>query len=127
MTDHVRPTSGLRCAVLGSPIAHSLSPVLHRAAYAELGLDWTYDAVEVDSAGLGKFVAGLDDRWRGLSLTMPLKRVVLPMLDETDRWATVSQAANTVVRDGGRLSGFNTDVPGAVAALTGREAGEEAG
>ena len=71
-----------RCAVLGSPIAHSLSPVLHRAAYAELGLDWTYDAVEVDEAGLPGFVAGLDASWRGLSLTMPLKRTVLPLLDE---------------------------------------------
>ena len=59
-----------RCAVLGSPIGHSLSPVLHRAAYAELGLDWTYDAVEVDGPGLAGFLTGLDDRWRGLSLTM---------------------------------------------------------
>ena len=122
MADDVRPATGLRCAVLGSPIAHSLSPVLHRAAYAELGLDWSYDAVEVDSAGLGAFVAGLDASWRGLSLTMPLKRVVLPLLDETDAWAQVSQAANTVVVEGGRLWGSNTDVPGAVAALTERAA-----
>ena len=122
MADDVRPATGLRCAVLGSPIAHSLSPVLHRAAYAELGLDWSYDAVEVDSAGLGAFVAGLDASWRGLSLTMPLKRVVLPLLDETDAWAQVSQAANTVVLEGGRLWGSNTDVPGAVAALTERAA-----
>jgi len=122
MADDVRPAAGLRCAVLGSPIAHSLSPVLHRAAYAELGLDWTYDAVEVDSTGLGAFVAGLDASWRGLSLTMPLKRVVLPLLDETDPWAEVSQAANTVVLEGGRLCGSNTDVPGAVAALTERAA-----
>jgi len=122
MADDVRPATGLRCAVLGSPIAHSLSPVLHRAAYAELGLDWSYDAVEVDSAGLGAFVAGLDASWRGLSLTMPLKRVVLPLLDETDAWAQVSQAANTVVLEGGRLCGSNTDVPGAVAALTERAA-----
>src|SRR4051794_1472095 len=120
MADDVRPTSGLRCAVLGSPIAHSLSPVLHRAAYAELGLDWTYDAVEVDSAGLGEFMTGLGEGWRGLSLTMPLKRVVLPLLDETDAWAEVSQAANTVVLEDGRLCGSNTDVPGAVAALTER-------
>ncbi|MGY2874961.1 shikimate dehydrogenase [Marmoricola sp. URHA0025 HA25] len=106
-----------RCAVLGSPIAHSLSPALHRAAYAELGLDWTYDAVEVDSAGLAQFVAGLDGSWRGLSLTMPLKRAVMPLLDQADRWAEVSGAANTVVLEGGRLLGHNTDVPGAVAAL----------
>jgi len=129
MADDVRPAPGLRCAVLGSPIAHSLSPVLHRAAYAELGLDWTYGAVEVDSAGLGEFLAGLDASWRGLSLTMPLKRAVLPLLDETDPWAAVSQAANTVVLHEGRLSGSNTDVPGAVAALSERvaERGAERG
>ena len=62
-----------RAAVLGSPIAHSLSPALHRAAYAGLGLDWTYDAFEVDEAGLAGFLAGLDGSWAGLSLTMPLK------------------------------------------------------
>src|SRR4051794_2067564 len=123
MAETMRPAAGLRCAVLGSPIAHSLSPVLHRAAYAELGLDWTYDAVEVDSVGLGAFLTGLDDRWRGLSLTMPLKRAVLPLLDELDPWADVSRAANTVVRQGGRLAGFNTDVPGAVAALSERATG----
>jgi shikimate dehydrogenase len=105
-----------RCAVLGSPIAHSLSPTLHRAAYAELGLDWTYDAVEVDELGLPAFLDGLDASWRGLSLTMPLKRAVLPLLDDLDNWAEVSGAANTVVLDGER-HGYNTDVPGAVAAL----------
>jgi shikimate dehydrogenase len=109
--------------VLGSPIAHSLSPVLHRAAYAELGLDWTYDAVEVDSDGLEGFVASLDPSWRGLSLTMPLKRAVMPMLHDADAWAEVSGAANTVVLEDGRLLGHNTDVPGAVAALTERAAG----
>jgi shikimate dehydrogenase len=103
--------------VLGSPIAHSLSPVLHRAAYAELGLDWTYDAIEVDSAGLPAFLAGLGDSWRGLSLTMPLKRTVMALLDEADPWAAMSGAANTVVLEDGRRLGFNTDVTGAVAAV----------
>jgi shikimate dehydrogenase len=112
-----------RCAVLGSPIEHSLSPVLHRAAYAELGLDWTYDAIEVDEAGLEDFVSGLGAEWRGLSLTMPLKRGVLPLLDEADEWARASGAANTVVLEGNRRLGHNTDVPGAVAALTERSAG----
>jgi shikimate dehydrogenase len=112
-----------RCAVLGSPIAHSLSPVLHRAAYAELGLDWTYDAIEVDEGGLAGFVAGLDASWRGLSLTMPLKRAVLPLLDDVDPWAEVSRAANTVVLENGRRSGHNTDVPGIVAALSERWTG----
>jgi shikimate dehydrogenase len=110
-------STGRRCAVLGSPIAHSLSPVLHRAAYAELGLDWAYDAVEVDTPGLGPFLRGLDATWRGLSLTMPLKRIVLPLLDQADHWADVSGGANTVILEEGRLLGHNTDVPGAVAAL----------
>jgi shikimate dehydrogenase len=109
-----------RCAVLGSPIAHSLSPVLHRAAYAELGLDWEYDAREVDEAGLPSFLAGLGPQWRGLSLTMPLKRAVLPLLDEVAGRAVEAQAANTVVLEAGRRIGSNTDVPGAVAALAER-------
>ena len=65
--------------MLGSPIEHSLSPTLHRAAYAHLGLNWTYDRVEVDVHGLASFVHGLDASWRGLSLTMPLKAAVLEL------------------------------------------------
>jgi shikimate dehydrogenase len=71
----------MRAAVLGSPVAHSLSPLLHRAAYQALGLEWTYDAVEVDEAGLAGFLSGLGGEWAGNSLTMPLKRGVLPLLD----------------------------------------------
>ncbi len=112
-----------RCAVLGSPIAHSLSPVLHRAAYVELGLDWDYRAVEVAEPELTAFVEGLGPEWRGLSLTMPLKRAVVPLLTEVDAWAAVSGAANTVVLEGAHRRGFNTDVPGALAALTERSSG----
>ncbi len=109
-----------RAAVLGSPIAHSLSPVLHRAAYAGLGLDWRYDAVEVDEAGLPAFLAGCGPQWAGLSLTMPLKRAVLPLLDSRTELVDVVGAANTVVfgADGSR-AGHNTDVAGIVAALAG--------
>ncbi|WP_310963275.1 shikimate dehydrogenase [Nocardioides terrisoli] len=106
-----------RCAVLGSPIAHSLSPALHRAAYAELGLDWTYDAIEVDEASLPDFLDGLDSTWRGLSLTMPLKRSVVPLLDRYDPIVDRTGVANTVLVEEGHLAGRNTDVPGAVAAL----------
>jgi shikimate dehydrogenase len=107
-----------RCAVLGDPIEHSLSPALHRAAYAELGLDWSYDAVRVPAGDLAAFVDGLDAQWRGLSLTMPLKREVLPLLTSQDDWTRASGAANTLLLDasGGR-HGLNTDVPGAEAAL----------
>lgn len=107
-----------RCAVLGSPIAHSLSPVLHAAAYAELGLkDWRYDAYEVDEAGLPDFLTGLEPGWCGLSLTMPLKRAAIPLCDVVSDRARLVAAVNTIVPAGGRLYGTNTDVPGIVAAL----------
>ncbi|MEU3920333.1 shikimate dehydrogenase [Streptomyces sp. NPDC029004] len=112
-------TTKRRAAVLGSPIAHSLSPVLHRAAYAELGLDdWSYERFEVDEAGLPGFVEGLDDSWAGLSLTMPLKRAILPLLDGISDTAASVEAVNTVVfTEDGRRLGDNTDIPGMIAAL----------
>lgn len=113
-------TPGRRAAVLGSPIGHSLSPALHRAAYAALGLDgWRYDRFEVDEAGLPGFVAGLDPaEWAGLSLTMPLKRAVIPLLDEITETAASVEAVNTVVfAPDGRRTGDNTDIPGMLAAL----------
>lgn len=113
----------MRCAVLGSPIAHSLSPAMHRAAYADLDLDWTYDALEVGSEGLASFLAGLEASWRGLSLTMPLKRVVVPLVDSLDDWSRISGVVNTVLVEEGRLLGCNTDIPGAVGALSERVAG----
>ena len=110
-------------AVLGSPIAHSLSPVLHRAGYAVLGLDWSYDALEMTGEGLPGFVGRLDSSWRGLSLTMPLKQDVLPLLSYRDDLTMLTGGANTVLlrrlADGSRpLEGFNTDVPGIVRALS---------
>jgi len=104
-----------RLAVLGSPIGHSLSPVLHRAAYDLLDLPFDYEAVEVGSGGLPAFVADLDARWRGLSLTMPLKREVLPLVDELSPLARRLGVANTlVVENDGRRTGHNTDVDGIV-------------
>jgi shikimate dehydrogenase len=94
-----------------------LSPVLHRAAYQAVGLDWSYDAVEVDSATLAGFLDGLDETWRGLSLTMPLKRVAVPLLDELTDRAGQAQAANTVILADGRRIGHNTDITGAVRAI----------
>jgi shikimate dehydrogenase len=105
-----------QAAVLGSPIAHSLSPVLHTAAYAALGLrDWTYTAIECDEAGLPAILAA--PGWTGLSLTMPLKRAVLPLLDRTEPLAVEAGGANTVIFERGERLGYNTDVPGMVAAL----------
>ncbi|GAB3899596.1 hypothetical protein GCM10027612_59790 [Microbispora bryophytorum subsp. camponoti] len=110
--------TGRRAAVLGSPIAHSLSPVLHRAAYAAMGLaDWRYDAIECAEDGLADLVGGCGPQWAGLSLTMPLKRAVLPLLDTVSDLAVAVGGANTVVfRDGAR-HGENTDVYGIVQAL----------
>ena len=107
----------MRCAVLGDPITHSLSPALHRAAYVALGLDWTYDAVRVRSGGLADYLGDLDDQWRGLSLTMPLKREAIPLLTSRDSWAGLAGAANTLLLDRDGVHGLNTDVPGVVAAL----------
>jgi shikimate dehydrogenase len=105
-------------AVLGSPIRHSLSPVLHAAAYAELGLDWSYTAHEVDEAGLRGFVESLDARWVGLSLTMPLKRAAILLCDEISARARAVSAVNTVTFGAdGRRRGDNTDIPGLVGAL----------
>lgn len=112
---------GRRCGVLGDPIEHSLSPVLHRAGYAALGLDWAYAAHRVASGGLPDFLAGMSgpggDDWRGLSLTMPLKREAVPLVDELTERARLAGAANTIVFDEGQLRGDNTDIPGAIAAI----------
>ena len=113
------PPPPRRAAVLGHPVAHSLSPTLHRAAYEALGLTgWRYDAVDVTEDELPAFVAGLDASWAGLSLTMPLKQTVIPLLDHVEPLAEVVGAVNTVLFAGrGTLVGANTDVYGIVAAL----------
>ena len=108
--------------MLGSPIKHSLSPVLHAAAYRELGLtEWSYDAIDCDADGLAGLLDSLGPEWAGLSLTMPLKRAVLPLLDQAEQLVTDVGGANTVLLRPGRRAGYNTDVPGMASAL--REAG----
>ena len=109
----------MKAAVLGSPVSHSLSPALHRAAYAALGLDgWTYTAIECDEAGLPGLISGCGPGWAGLSLTMPLKQAVLPLLDTAEPAVTLLAAANTVVFAGGTRHGCNTDVAGIMTALS---------
>lgn len=105
------------CAVLGSPIAHSLSPAMHRAAYRELGLDWRYEAVEVVAGGLATFVGSLGDDVRGLSVTAPLKREAAVVGHQRTDDVEVLGVANTLVVEDGFISAYNTDVPGAVAAV----------
>lgn len=110
-----------RLAVLGHPIQHSRSPQLHSSAYRVLDLPWTYETADVTDAQLPAFVAALGPAWRGLSLTMPLKRAVVPLLDEGDELVAMIGVANTVLfrPAAGRvaLHGFNTDVGGVMDAL----------
>jgi len=106
-----------RAAVLGSPIVHSLSPALHRAAYEALGLDFTYEAIEMTPQGMSEFMASLDDTWIGLSLTMPLKQSVQPLLSEIDELALRTSSVNTVYRHDSGWAGSNTDVFGISTAL----------
>ncbi|MEO8107135.1 MAG: shikimate dehydrogenase [Actinomycetes bacterium] len=105
-------TPSRRAAVLGHPIDHSLSPVLHRAAYAELGFDGVYAAIDVTSEQLQAFLDGCGDDWVGLSLTMPLKESVIALLDDVDERARSVRSVNTVVFEDGCRRGFNTDIAG---------------
>ncbi|PWJ47989.1 shikimate dehydrogenase [Quadrisphaera granulorum] len=118
----------MKAAVWGSPIAHSLSPALHRAAYSALGLDWTYDRREVDTAALPAAFAELDAGWAGVSLTMPLKQAVIPLLASASDLALAVGSVNTLVPVEKPVSGsmpdspvawrgVNTDVHGIIAAL----------
>jgi shikimate dehydrogenase len=112
-----------RAGVLGKPVVHSLSPVIHNAGYAAAGLSgWSYTAIECAAAELPDLVAGLGPEWAGLSLTMPLKEVALAVAGEVSPVAAAVGAANTLVRrPGGAWYADNTDVPGMEAVL--REAG----
>jgi len=123
-TEAGRP--GRRAAVLGSPVRHSLSPVLHGAAYRALGFQgWRYDIIECDEPGLPTLVDAMGPEWAGVSLTMPLKRVALTVAEEISPLARAVGAANTLVFPAAGPAGGsradNTDVAGLVAAL--REAG----
>lgn len=110
---------------MGHPVAHSLSPVMHRSAYAVLGLDWTFDAVDVEPGGLAAWVDGLDHGWRGTAVTAPHKRDALALAHEVSDVARAAGAANTLLLSEGahglRVRADNTDVPGAAAAV--QEAG----
>lgn len=105
-----------RAGVLGRPIAHSLSPALHRAAYAEIGLDWTYEAIDCGVEDLGAVLAARAD-WRGFSATMPLKHALLEAAVEVRPVARAVGSANTLLQGGGGWIADNTDVTGVLAAL----------
>jgi shikimate-5-dehydrogenase len=108
-----------RAAVLGKPVAHSLSPVIHNAGYAAAGLTgWMYTAIECAEPELADVVGGMGPEWAGLSLTMPLKEMALKVADEVSPVAAAIGAANTLVRDEPGWVAENTDAPGMVDALT---------
>ena len=102
----------MRAAVLGRPVSHSLSPLLHRAAYAALGLtDWTYDALDIGAEELPDLIAGLGEEWRGFSVTMPCKQVAVDVADVVEPLPRLLHAANTLLRtDSGGWRAENTDV-----------------
>lgn len=105
-------------AVIGSPIVHSLSLVIHRAAWEQLGIDgWEYRRAEVTEKSLPTFIGQLDESFRGLSVTMPCKQAVMPLLDAIDPLASAVGAVNTVVPSAGMFAGFNTDVTGIASAI----------
>lgn len=106
----------MRCAVIGDPAGHSLSPAIHRAGYAANGLDWTYEAVTVPAEELALFVASRRDlpQWAGLSVTAPHKQALLE-LGEPDAVSRLVQGGNTIVF-GKTPTVHNTDVPGFVRA-----------
>jgi shikimate dehydrogenase len=108
----------MRAAVLGRPVGHSLSPVLHRAAYAALGLgDWTYDALDIGAEDLPVLLAGLGDEWRGFSVTMPCKQAAVDAADVVEPLPRLLHAANTLVRTADGWRAENTDVAGIGMAL----------
>lgn len=106
-----------RAAVIGSPIEHSLSPVLHNAAYAALGLDWEYTRLECSEDGVASLVASLGPEWVGLSCTMPTKRAALAVASSVTDRASAVGAANTLVRTDSGWHADCTDVDGVVGAL----------
>lgn len=113
------------CAVIGNPVEHSLSPAIHNAAFQKLGLNFVYLACRVED--LAGAVAGMR-AWgnlRGISVTIPHKVAIVPMLDEVEATARHIGSVNTVVIDQGKLVGHNTDASGALRALDGAGVGLE--
>ncbi len=105
-------------ALIGDPVAHSVSPAMHNAAFQTLGLNYSYLAFRVSVAGLRDAIAGLRGLGlRGANVTIPHKTAVIPLLDEVDAKARRIGAVNTIVNVGGRLVGYNTDGLGFLTAL----------
>ena len=106
------------CGVIGDPIEHTMSPVMHNAAFKELGLDYLYVSFRVRKEELGKAVESIRAlNIRGLNVTTPHKVAIIPFLDELDPLVERIGAVNTIVNDDGVLTGYNTDATGFLQAL----------
>ncbi|HEY6873344.1 MAG TPA: shikimate dehydrogenase [Geobacteraceae bacterium] len=105
------------CAVIGNPVAHSLSPAIHNAAFDELGLDFVYVSFRVED--VGSALAGMRalDNFRGMSVTIPHKIEAMKHVDEIAEVDRAIGSINTIINDNGRLIGLGTDGPGALKAL----------
>ena len=107
-----------RLGIIGYPIDHSISPIFQQAALDYIGIDAIYEKWEVTPEKVGDFVNQLRaPDSLGINVTLPYKQAVIPFLDEVDEWATSAGAVNTIVNQGGHLSGHNTDGPGFLQAL----------
>lgn len=108
----------LAAAVLGSPIDHSLSPLLHESAYRALGLnDWTYTQIECTASDLPRIVSAADPGMRGFSVTRPCKDAALRFADVVSERAHIVESANTLIRRGTEWYADCTDIDGACASL----------
>ena len=109
------------CGIIGDPIEHTMSPVMHNAAFENKGVDYVYLAFRVKKEELGKAIEGMRAlNIRGLNVTIPHKVAVIQFLDELDPLADKIGAVNTIVNDNGVLKGYNTDASGFLQTLRGR-------
>jgi shikimate dehydrogenase len=106
------------CAVVGNPVGHSMSPAIHNAGYAELGLDFVYVAFRVEDIGAALTGMRALENFRGMSITIPHKIEAITHVDQIDDVDKSIGSINTVINENGRLIGFGTDGPGALKALT---------
>jgi len=110
------------CGVIGDPIEHTMSPVMHNAVFKEMGMDYVYVAFQVKKEGLSEAIQGMRGlSIRGLNVTIPHKVAIIPLLDRLDHLAELIGAVNTVVNDNGVLTGYNTDAEGFLRALLERD------
>jgi len=106
------------CGIIGDPIGHTMSPLMHNAAFEKMGVDYLYVPFRVKKEELGKAIEGMRAlNIRGLNVTTPHKVAIIPFLDKLDRLAERIGAVNTIVNDDGVLTGYNTDATGFLQAL----------